>query len=132
MEDVIRLFRKQLFSAFWEWVEKNKSEIGEKWHTWFLKKGKDAEDECNNAIKIMATALWIFNMVSGWVAAGIGPNNVNLHHISEGIDEQTTKRLLHLIASCLSLQYLPKELATKEIPIISRKHFSLKLFTESH
>ncbi len=133
MEDAIRLFRKQLFSAFWEWVEKNKAVIGEKWHSWFLKKGREAEDDCNNAIKIMGTGLWMFNMLSAWVWVGIGPNSVGeIQHLAEGIDEASTKKLLHTIAACISLQYLPKDLVTKELPIISGKHFSLKLFTENH
>lgn len=129
---MIRLFKKQLFSALWSWVEKNKSVTGKKWHTWFLKEGKKAEDCCNTALKIMADALWIFSMISAWVWVGIGPNRVGeIQHLAEGIDEASTKRLLHMIASCLSLQYLPKELMKKEIPIISGKHFSLKLFVKS-
>jgi hypothetical protein len=46
------------------------------------------------------------------------------------LDEKSTKRLLLLIQACLSLQYLPRELAEKEFPIISGKHFSLKLFVQ--
>ena len=72
-------------------------------------------------------------MISAWVWVGIGPNRVGeIQRLAEGIDEASTKRLLHMIAACLSLQYLPRELATKEMPIISGKHFSLKLFTETH
>lgn len=131
MEDTIRLFRKQLFEAFWDWVETNKETIGEKWYAFFQKKGKDAEADCDTAIKIMATSMWMFNMISGCgILAGIGPNNVNLQHLDERLDEKTSKRLLYLIASCMCLQYLPREVATQPIPIISSKKFSLKLWTE--
>jgi len=137
LEDAIRLFRKSLFHAYYDWTEKNKDAIGEKWYTWFLKNGKKAEGECDTPIKIMGTALWIFNMISGLgVMAGVGPPNspnpVNIHHIDERLDEKSTKRLLYLISSCLSLQYLPKEIATKPIRIISPKKFSLSLWVEQH
>jgi len=133
VEDVIRLFRQQLFSSFYEWLENNKEAIGEKWHRQLSEKGKEAEDECDTAIKIMGTSLWMFNMISGCgVLAGIGPNAVSIHEIAPKLDEKSTKRLLHLIAACMSLQYLPKEIATKPIPIISGKRFSLKLFAQQH
>lgn len=131
MEEAIRLFRNTLFNIFWEWVKTNKEAIGEKWYDFFQKKGKDAEAECNTALKIMATSMWMFNMVSNCgIMAGIGPNNVSLHQIDDQLDEKTSKRLLYIIASCMCLQYLPKEIATMSIPIISSKKFSLKLWTE--
>jgi hypothetical protein len=130
LEDVIRLFRKQLFSSFYEWLENNKEAIGEKWFRQLSDKGKEAEDECDTAIKVMATSMWMFNSIANFgVLAGIGPNTVSLHEIALGLDDKSTKRLLHLIAASMSLQYLSKEIATKPIPIISGKHFSLKLFT---
>ena len=130
VEATIRLFRKQLFVAFWDWVETNKEAIGEKWYASLKKRGKDAEN-CDTAIKILATSMWMFNMIAGCgVLAGIGPNNVNLQHLDERLDEKTSKRLLYLIASCMCLQYLPREIATQPIPIISSKKFSLKLWTE--
>jgi len=133
LEDVIRLFRKQLFSSFYEWLETNKEAIGEKWYKQLSEKGKEAEDECDTAIKIMATAMWAFNMAAGCgVLAGIGPDKVNIQEIREGLDEQSTKRLLLMIQACMNLQYLPKEIATQPIPIISGTKFSLKLFAQQH
>jgi len=133
MEDTIRLFRNQLFETFWEWVETNKEAIGEKWYAFFQKKGKDAEAECDTALKIMATSLWMFNMISNCgIMAGIGPNNVSIHQLDEHLDEKTSKRLLYIISSCMCLQYLPKEVVMQPIPIISSKRFSLKLWTEQH
>ena len=131
MEDVIRLFRQQLFSSFYEWLENNKEAIGEKWFKQLSERGKEAEDECDTAIKIMGTSMWMFNMIAGCgVHAGIGPNSVNIHEIDKHLDEQSTKRLLLIISACMNLQYLPKEIATKQIPIISGRHFSLKLFAQ--
>ena len=128
IEDVIRLFRKQLFEAYYDWIEINKEAIGEKRRENLIKKGREASD-CDTAIKIMGTALWMFNMIGGLgVLAGIGPSKVNLQHIDERLDEKSTKRLLHLIAACISLQHLPRDIATKEIALISPKKFSLKLW----
>jgi len=125
------MFRKTLFQAFFDWINKHEEVLG-KWYGKLLKEGKKAEDDCDTPLKIMATSMWIFNMIAQFgVQAGIGPNKVNLHKIPEELDEQLTKRLLHLCATCLSLQYLPKDIATKEIPIISGTKFSLKVWLES-
>jgi len=130
MEDIIKMFRESLLSALRNWIETNREAIGEKWYNWFLNKMGDASD-CDTAIKIMATAMWTFNMIADMgVLAGIGPDGVSIHEIREGLDEQSTRRLLMIISSCMNLQYLPKDIATKPIPIISPKKFSLKLFTE--
>jgi len=132
VEDIISLFRESLLSALRDWIEKNREAIGEKWYNWFLNKMDDASD-CDTAIKIMATAMWTFNMIAGMgVLAGIGPDGVSIHEIREGLDEQSTKRLLLIISSCMNLQYLPRDIINKPIPIISAKQFSLKLFTEQH
>jgi len=132
MEDAIKLFRTQLFEAFWDWVETNKEAIGEKWHKFHQKEGKHAEN-FDTAGGIMATSMWMFNMIANLgVSAGIGPNNVWIHQIDERLDKKSTTRLLHLISFCLCLQYLPQEIREKSIPIISSEKFSLKLFTEKH
>jgi len=124
------MFRRALLSAFSDWLEKNKVAIGEKWYNWFLKKMEEASD-CDTAIKIMATAMWMFNMIADCgVLAGIGPDGVSIHELRQGLDEQSTRRLLLIISACMNLQYFPREIATKPIPIISAKRFSLKLFTE--
>jgi len=131
MEDAIRLFRKSLFLAFYGWLEANKAVIGEKWYIRLFNEAKKSDS--NTAIKIMGTALWMFNMVANFgVLAGIGPNSVNLQHLDERLDKQSTMRLLHIIASSMSLQYLPREIATKEIPVITAKRFSLKLWIDQH
>ena len=130
MEDAIRLFRKSLFLAFYGWLEANKAVIGE----WYIRLFNEAKkSDSNTAIKIMSTALWMFNMTANFgVLAGIGPNSVNLQHLDERLDKQSTMRLLHIIASSMSLQYLPREIATKEIPVITAKRFSLKLWIDQH
>jgi len=132
MEDVIQLFRKQLFEAFYDWVQLNRAAIGEKWYAQLVKKGKDAEDEADTALKVMATAMWMFNMIANsGVMAGIGPNSVSVHEIDPSLDEKSTRRLLHLLSSAMTLQYLPKDVASKPIAIISKKKFSLKLWLKS-
>jgi len=129
MEDAIRPFRQTLLAAFDNWLEKNSEAIGEKWYDRLERQMKEAD--CDTAIKIMGTALWMFNMIAGFgVLAGIGPDKVSIHEIDKRLDEQSTKRLLLMIQACMNLQYLPKEIATQPIPVISAKKFSLKLYTE--
>jgi hypothetical protein len=133
LEDVIRLFRERLFSSLYDWLEVNKEAIGEKWYGQLVERAKDAEDECNSAIKIMGTALWMFNMISNCgVMAGVGPDSISdqTDYKETELDEKSTKRMLLLIQACLNLQYLPVEAAKQEIPIISGTKFSLKLFTQ--
>ena len=128
MESTIRLFRNQLLEAFFDWLEVNKEYIG-KWYSRLYNEAKKCD--CDTAVKIMGVSMWMFNMIANCgVAAGIGPNDVKLHGIAEGLDEKSTKRILHLIAACMSLQYLPPEIAKAEIPVITSKKFSLKLYTQ--
>ncbi len=132
MQDAIKLFRTQLFDAFWDWVETNKEVIGEKWYKFFQKEGKHAEN-VNTAGGIMATSMWMFSMIANLgVSAGIGPNRVQIHQIDKRLNKKSSIRLLHIISCCMCLQYLPQEIREKPIPIISSEKFSLKLFTEKH
>jgi len=130
LEKAIGLFRTQLFYAFYGWLEANKDAIG-KWYDQLHKRAKDAENITTNAIAIMGTSMWMFNMIANCgVMAGIGPDKVSIHQLDPRLDEKTTKRLLLLISACMNLQYLPPEIAKQEIPIISSKKFSLKLWVQ--
>jgi hypothetical protein len=123
------MFRESLISAFKDWLEKNHEAIGDKWYDSLMKKVTEAD--ADTAVKIMGTSLWMFNMIAGFgVMAGIGPNNVNLQGLNPALDEKSTKRLLVIISECMCLQYLPPDIATKQIPVITAKQFSLELFTE--
>ena len=128
MEDTIRLFRKTLFSAFRDWLKTNKEAIGEKWYNKL--RTQLAKADADTAIKIMATSMWIFNMIANFgVLTGIGPppSKIKLQGLNEKLDKKSTMRLLYMIQSCMALQYLPREIAT---PVITSKKFSLKLWTE--
>lgn len=117
------------------WLEANMEALGEKWHGQLMEKAKEAEDTCDTAIKVMASALWMFNMMASCgVMAGVGPESVSdqTDYENAKLDEKSTKRMLMIIQACLNLQYLPREEAVKEIPIISGKRFSLKLFAKQH
>jgi len=128
-EDIIRMFRTQLLDTFSDWLEKNREAIGDKWCDSLQ---KQPWRECATPIEIMATSMWMFNMIADCgVLAGIGPDQVSIHEIREGLDKQSTVRLLHLIKACMNLQYLPREVANQPIPIISAKQFSLKLWTQA-
>ena len=116
MESILIMFKEGLFNAFHDWIKKHENVLGG-WYEKLLKLEKEAWDSCTDAVKLMGTALWMFNMIAQFgVLAGVGPANVNLQQIPEGIDEQSTKRVLMLISSCLCLQGLPKEIAYLPIP----------------
>ena len=132
MEDFTRMFRRQLFEAFFDWLDTNKRAIGDKWYNDLYRKGKDALADCNTIMKIMGDAMWMFNMIANLgVWASVGPNHFDLQSLAPGLDETSSKRILALIAASLSLQGLPLEIANKEVPIISSKKFSLELFTKT-
>jgi len=117
MESTLVLFKETLFSAFHEWIKQNEKTIGDKWFNKLVVEEKKAWEEGDNAIHLIGVALWMFNMVSQFgVLAGLGPSNFQIHEIRDGIDEKTTKRLLLLISSTLSLQYLPRDIAALQIP----------------
>jgi hypothetical protein len=78
MESTIRLFRNSLFEAFWEWVDANEKRIDERMLNHLTKEGKKAEDECNTALRIIASAMWMLNMIgSCGVMAGVGPDSIS-------------------------------------------------------
>jgi len=130
-DNTIRMFKDCLFKAFNDWIETNKASIGEKWYEDLQKKSGDAEAECNTALKIMGSAMWVFNMLGQFgVGAGLHPNGYNLQYLHNGLDEASTKRLLALCSSCLCLQYLPLDIMKREFPIISKKKFSLQLYVQ--
>ena len=132
MEELVRMFRDSLFNSFYDWLEKNRDAVGEDLYEKLYDRAKEAEDAADNAIGVMAVAIWMLNMISGCgVFAGVGPEGYNLQYIENPkIDEGSTRRLLTVISACMNLQYLPPEEAKKPIPIISRKKFSLKLYVE--
>jgi len=131
MESLVKMFRESLFKAFYDWLEKNKAAIGEKWYVYAFNEAKKAEDLADNAVGVVGAAMWMFNMIANCgVMAGVGPDGYSLQCLDPKIDEASTKRLLMMIVACLNLQYLPLEEAKKPIPIISRSKFSLKLFVE--
>ena len=69
---------------------------------WYEQLQKQPWRECATPVEIMGTAMWMFNMIADFgVLAGIGPDQV-----------------------------MPREIASKPIPIISAKQFSLKLWTQ--
>jgi len=132
LESMLRLFRKQLFSAFYKWLEKNKEYL-DKRYSQLYNKGKEAENAAQDAIGVFSMAMWMFNSIANCgVMCGIGPDGPVLYDYSipEGLDEKTTKRLLLVISACMNLQHLPREIAERKIPIISSEKFSLKLYLE--
>lgn len=132
MESLVRMLRESLFKAFYEWLEKNKEAIGEKWYVYAFNEAKKAEVLADNAIGVVGAAMWMFNTIANCgVMAGVGPDGYSLQYFENSkIDESSTRRLLMMIVACLNLQYLPVEEAKKPIPVISRNKFSLKLFVE--
>ncbi|MEM4480826.1 MAG: hypothetical protein QXG58_06260 [Candidatus Bathyarchaeia archaeon] len=131
MESLVRMLRESLFKAFYDWLEKNKAAIGEKWYVYAFNEAKKAEDLADNAVGVVGAAMWMFNTIANCgVMAGVGPDGYSLQCLDPNIDEASTKRLLMMIVACLNLQCLPLEEAKKPIPVISRSKFSLKLFVE--
>jgi len=124
------LFRERLFRAFYDWLDTNKQTIGT-WYAALYDRAEKAEADCDTMMKIMANAMWMFNMIANLgVLAGVGPNKFDLQHLAPGIEERSSKRILMLISSALSLQGLPSDVMHQKMPIISSKNFSLRLFTD--
>lgn len=117
-----------MLSAWFDWLEVNKKALGA-WYSRLYNQGKDAD--CNTALKILGNSMWMFNMAANCgVGAGIGPKGFDLQYLHNDLDRKSTVRLLTIISACMNLQYLPKDVITQEIPVISSKKFSLKLWTQ--
>lgn len=130
---MFRLFRKQLYEGFFDWLDLNQKTIGATWYNDLSKKGKKAEADCNSCVKLLSNSMWMLNMITNLgVMAGVMVNAYDLQHLADGLDEKSTKRLLSLMGSCMALQGFPKEIMVKEYPIISSKHFSLGLWVKEH
>lgn len=115
--DVVSDVRQRLFTAFHEWIKHHRTVIGENWYGKLLKQEKIAWRDCTDTIKLIGTSMWMFNIVAQFgVLAGLGPNNVNIQHLAEDIDEKKTKLLLLWCSSCLGFQRLPQEIIRQEIP----------------
>ncbi|MGQ9539403.1 MAG: hypothetical protein ACUVTE_07530 [Candidatus Bathycorpusculaceae bacterium] len=111
MESLVRMFRDSLFNAFYDWLERNMSAIGEKWYAYAFNKAKKAEDMADNAVGIIGAAMWMFNTIANCgVMAGVGPEGYSFQYLENPkIDEASSKRLLLTISACLNLQHLPHE-----------------------
>jgi hypothetical protein len=133
LEDMTRMFRERLFSAFFDWLDVNKEAIGDKWYEDLYTKGRDGEADCNTVGKLIGTMMWMFNGIANvGVMAGVGPNHFDLQYLANPkLDRPSTVRLLALMSSTLALQGLPAEIRNHEIPIISSKKFSLKLYAQT-
>jgi hypothetical protein len=87
LESTLVMFKEGLFNAFHDWLEKHEDVIGG-WYEKLLKEEKKAWEMSKDAISLIASALWMFNMIAQFgVLAGVRPANVNLQQIPEGIDE---------------------------------------------
>lgn len=131
------MFKEGLFNAFHDWIVKNEEAIGDKWFNNLLKREKEAWNMSSNAVSLIAASMWMFNTIAQFgIMAGIGPADVKLHSIPEGIDEKASKRVLLLCSSVLCLQSLPKEIAYQQIPEAKAPwRFSLAkyaMWVESH
>jgi len=95
-----------LFRAFYNWLEKNRKAIDERWYIRLSKEAKKTErilsDDNAGAI---AGAMWILNVISNLgVGAGVSPEGYDLQYLGNlGIDKISTRRLLRKISECLKL-----------------------------
>lgn len=107
MQYLINLFLERTSVAMKDWAEANREVIGNRQLKHILKEICNFDGRTVPAI--MGFALWCFNTVANYgVMAGLGPSKVNLVHIPDQIDRESTMRLLHLCAACMTLQYFPK------------------------
>jgi hypothetical protein len=102
------MFLERVSVAMEDWAEANRGAIGDRWFRQIVRESKKYRGRDDPPIPtVIGFALWCFNTVSQFgVLAGIGPSKVNLQGIPPQLDERSTRRLLLLCASCLSLQYL--------------------------
>jgi hypothetical protein len=95
-----------LFRVFYNWLEKNRKAIDERWYIRLSKEVKKAEgilsDDNAGAI---AGAMWILNMISNLgVGAEVSSEGYSLQYLdNSSIDKVSTRRFLRKISECLKL-----------------------------
>jgi hypothetical protein len=100
VSDIVDECRRELSEKFLAWLDRNRERIGKKWHEKLLKNFRKAK--MNDEAHILATALWMFNMVTNLgVIAGIGVSFGYKIEKIYNLDEKTTKDVLEVISKCL-------------------------------
>jgi hypothetical protein len=100
VSDIVDECRRELSEKFLAWLDRNRERIGEKWYKKLLKNFRKAK--MNDETHILATALWMFNMVANLgVIAGIGISFGYKIEKIYNLDRETSEDLLKVIAKCL-------------------------------
>jgi len=107
VESLLSLFAGTLCDALTEWVEANREKLGEKWAKFILKETRKFRKSEKTVPGVVGFAMWAFNVVANLgVQAGLAPGEARIYEIPEWLDEKSTRRVLELCASTVSLQYL--------------------------
>jgi len=122
IREIPKRFAITLSNVFSEWIEKNKKTLERKAGLLknMIRENKKFVKKCRNGNvvtppDVMGFAMWIFQNVCNFgVIASLSPNKADIREIPSYIDEKSTRKLLELCASTMSLQYLPRELFFKK------------------
>jgi len=100
MSDIVNECRRELSEKFLTWLNKNREKIGEKWYEKLLKSFR--KTKMNNEAHVLATTLWIFNMLGtlgmiGGIGVSFGYKIEEIYNL----DRRTTEDLLKVISKCM-------------------------------
>ena len=131
MEDYTKLVKKQLYKAFFDWLETNREQLQPKWFNQLWKEAEKSKNETLNLVGLMGVGMWMLAMLNEQgVIAGIARGKPNVQGLREGLDEKSSMRILNLIASLFCVQGLPMDVLEKQIAEINPKHFSLTAYIQ--
>ncbi|MEM4430673.1 MAG: hypothetical protein QXM08_05880 [Thermofilaceae archaeon] len=96
------VMKRLLIDTAWDWLEKNKRAIGDKWYEKISKHLRRADSEITDKASLMGYALWLFNILGTFgVLAGMGPDGYTIKYINERLDKRSTRQLLTVIQMCV-------------------------------
>jgi len=107
VDKIVKAMEEHLVATIEKWVDANQHILSERRKKRILKELKSLKKERKEITNVMALALWIHNLISGFgVFAGLSPGKVSLHYINPNLDKDATIKLLQACANALTLQYL--------------------------
>lgn len=102
MDAQLEILKRLLIETMREWLEKNRSTIGEEQYSKYAKHLRDAEERIRDRLSLMGYAIWALYLVQEHAdIAYASKRKPEVWKLREGIEPRSTRQLLAVIHMCL-------------------------------